>query len=476
MARRFLTPALIVWLWLLWLPPVVQAAAQGCANAASAGCAGAADAVTVQNLRMWRAPDHTRLVFDLSGPLEHRLFTLTDPHRLVIDMERAKLAGALAETEADNPLIGAVRTGKPEGDVLRIVIDLKTEVKPRSFVLKPAGQYGHRLVVDLYDARQAVEDDGGKPATEPTRPAAKPEIPAGPRTMVIAIDAGHGGEDPGALGRRYRTREKDVTLAVARELARLIDKTPNMKALLIRDGDYYVGLRSRFQKARKNRADVFVSIHADAVPGRQARGSSVYALSERGATNAMARHLADRENAADLIGGVSLNDKDSVLARVLLDMSHSKTIEHSLLLGEDIIGELRRVGHVHQRRVQQAGFAVLKSPDIPSVLVEMAFISNPDEEKKLRTPAFQRGLAQGILAGVKRFVVRQAPTAPPPKPATIEARSRPQEHIVQQGETLVSIASRYHLHVDALRFFNNLTQAEPPPVGTRLRLPPEGGG
>jgi N-acetylmuramoyl-L-alanine amidase len=455
MARRLLTPTIVVLLWLLWLPPAL------------------ADAVTVQNLRMWRAPDHTRLVFDLSGPLEHRLFTLTDPHRLVIDMERGRLAGVLAEAEADNPLIGAVRTGKPEGDVLRIVIDLKTEVKPRSIVLKPAGQYGHRLVVDLYDARQAEEE--GKPAVEPARPAPKPETPAGPRTMVIAIDAGHGGEDPGALGRRYRTREKDVTLAVARELAQLVNKTPNMKALLIRDGDYYVGLRSRFQKARKNRADVFISIHADAVPGRQARGSSVYALSERGASSAMARHLADRENAADLIGGVSLNDKDSVLARVLLDMSHSKTIEHSLLLGEDILGEIKHVGRLHQRRVQQAGFAVLKSPDIPSVLVETAFISNPDEEKKLRTPAFQRGLAQGILAGVKRFVARQAPSAPPAKPVTVEARGRPQEHVVQQGETLVSIASRYNLHVEALRFFNNLPEAEPP-VGMRLRLPPEGGG
>ncbi|TAM45062.1 MAG: AMIN domain-containing protein [Gammaproteobacteria bacterium] len=457
MAQRFLTSTIAVLLWLLWLPPAQ------------------ADSVTVQNLRMWRAPDHTRLVFDLSGPLEHRLFTLADPHRLVIDMERAKLAGALAETEADNPLIGAVRTGKPEGDVLRIVIDLKAEVKPRSFVLKPAGQYGHRLVVDLYDARQTPEDDAAKPATEPARPVSKPEAPAGPRMMVIAIDAGHGGEDPGALGRRYRTREKDVTLAVARELARLIDQTPNMKALLIRDGDYYVGLRSRFQKARKNRADVFISIHADAVPAKQARGSSVYALSERGASNAMARHLADRENAADLIGGVSLNDKDSVLARVLLDMSHSKTIEHSLLLGEDILGEIKRVGHVHQRRVQQAGFAVLKSPDIPSVLVETAFISNPDEERKLRTPAFQRSLAQGILAGVKRFVARQAPSAPPPRPATVEARVRPQEHVVQQGETLASIARQYNLHIEALRFLNSLSETEPP-VGMRLRLPPEKGG
>jgi N-acetylmuramoyl-L-alanine amidase len=508
MARRFLISVL---LWFVCLPPALLAAAQGCASAASAGCARAADAVTVQNLRMWRAPDHTRLVFDLSGPLEHRLFTLAEPHRLVIDMERAKLAGPLAETEADNPLIGAVRTGKPEGDTLRIVIDLKAEIKPRSFVLKPAGNYGHRLVVDLYDARAPTDDEakdnGNKPAGETPRPAPTPDdsrdaggttprteevglrreqqpratpgavagAPVAPRITVIAIDAGHGGEDPGALGRRYRTREKDVTLAVARELARLIDQTPGMKAMLIRDGDYYVGLRSRFQKARKHRADVFVSIHADAVPGKQARGSSVYALSERGASSAMARHLANRENAADLIGGVSLGDKDNVLARVLLDMSHAKTIEHSLMLGGDILAELRRVGRVHQRRVQQAGFAVLKSPDIASVLVETAFISNPDEEKKLRAPAFQRSLAQGILAGVKRFVARQAPSAPPPKPVTAEPKERPREHVVRPGESLAVIARQYNVHVEALRFFNGLPETEPP-VGTRLRLPPEAGG
>ncbi len=439
----------------------------------SAAAAGA-DAVTVQNLRVWRAPDHTRLVFDLSAPLEHRLFALADPHRLVIDMDRARLTGPLPEADAANPLIGAVRTGKPEGDTLRIVIDLKTEVRPRSFALKPAGPYGHRLVVDLYDARQA--EDETKPSTEETaRPAPVPETRPGPPTLTIAIDAGHGGEDPGALGRRYRTREKDVTLAVARELARLINQTSGMKAVLIRDGDYYVGLRSRFQKARKHRADVFVSIHADAVPGRQARGSSVYALSERGASSAMARHLADRENAADLIGGVSLGDKDDTLARVLLDMSHSKTIEHSLMLGEDILGELTRVGHVHQRRVQQAGFAVLKSPDIASVLVETAFISNPDEEKKLRTPAFQRSLAQGILTGVKRFAARQALSAPPPRLTTAAPKERPREHVVRPGETLTSIARQYNLHVEALRFFNGLPEAEPP-VGTRLRLPSEAAG
>jgi len=456
MARRLLTPALAVLLWLLSLPPV------------------AADAVTVQNLRMWRAPDHTRLVFDLSGPIEHKLFTLADPHRLVIDMERGRLADALAAAEPDNPLIGAVRTGNPEGDTLRIVVDLKAEVKPRSFVLKPAGQYGHRLVVDLYDVRAA--EDGGAEDAPPAATAKRP--PPAPRpapTVVVAVDAGHGGEDPGALGRRYRTREKDVTLAIARELAQLVDRAPGMRAVLIRDGDYYVGLRQRFQKARKQRADVFVSIHADAVPGRrQARGSSVYVLSERGASSAMARHLADRENAADLIGGVSLNDKDSMLARVLLDMSHSKTIEHSLLLGEDILGHLRGVGPVHVARVQQAGFAVLKSPDIPSVLVETAFISNPAEEKKLRTPAFQRRLAQGIFKGIQQFVARR-PAAPAREPVTAAAGNAPREHVVRQGETLASIAQRYKLHVEALRFFNNLPGDELR-IGTRLRLPPDAGG
>jgi N-acetylmuramoyl-L-alanine amidase len=470
MARRFLTLSVGLSLWLLgsWPAP-------------------AADNITVQNLRTWRAPDHTRLVFDLSGPIEHKLFTLADPHRLVIDMERGRLAGALAAVEPDNPLIGAVRTGKPEGDTLRIVVELKAEVQPRSFVLKPAGQYGHRLVVDLYDVR-AAENGTAIDAVKPSAPASStdtaraPDVASRPATpapkptppMVIAIDAGHGGEDPGALGRRYRTREKDVTLAIARELAQLIDRAPGMRAVLIRDGDYYVGLRQRFQKARKQRADIFISIHADAVPGRQARGSSVYALSERGASSAMAKFLADRENASDLIGGVSLNDKDSVLARVLLDMSHSKTIEHSLLLGEDILADLKRVGHVHLARVQQAGFAVLKSPDIPSVLVETAFISNPDEEKKLRTPAFQRNLAQGIFGGIQRFVSRRAPL-PTPKPATVLSGATPREHVVRPGETLVTIARRYNLHVDALRFFNNLTEAEPK-AGTRLRLPPEAGG
>jgi len=429
--------------------------------------------VAVQHLRLWRAPDHTRLVFDTSGPVEHRLFLLQDPQRIVIDIENARIQGLLPELDTSGSLIAAVRTGKSESGALRVVIDIKGETKPRSFALKPAGEYGHRLVVDLYDPK-AVEEE--TPKTEESKPAAPTPGKTAPskpvaRELIVAIDAGHGGDDPGATGRRYRTREKDVTLAIAQELAKLVEQAPGMRPILIRNGDYYVGLRERFSKARRQRADVFVSIHADAVPGRQAHGSSVYALSERGASNAMARQLADKENASDLIGGVSINDKDDMLAKVLLDLSHNRTIQDSVSLGDDVLAELRRVGPVHMSHVAQAGFAVLKSPDVPSVLVETAFISNPSEEKKLRTPAFQQQLAKGIFQGIKRFLARTATTRTPTVEANNEPREpSPREHVVRRGETLASIARQYNIHVDALRFLNDLRDNDPP-VGLRLRIP-----
>ncbi len=434
--------------------------------------AASADPVIVQQLRVWRAPDHTRLVFDVSGPVEHRLFTLQNPDRLVVDIDNARLAEPLKDVDAGGPLVGEVRVGQPESGPLRVVLNLKAEARPRSFLLKPAGPYGHRLVIDLFDAK-AVEQEAAEskqetrsaPAPAPERVAPRPA----PRERVVAIDAGHGGEDPGASGRRYRTREKDVTLAIARELAKLVAQEPGMRPMLIRDGDYYVGLRQRFEKARRQRADVFVSIHADAVPGRSAYGSSVYALSEKGASSAMARQLADKENASDLIGGVSLSDKDDMLAHVLLDLSHNKTMQDSLSLGEDVLAELRRVGPVHLRRVAQAGFAVLKSPDIPSVLVETAFISNPSEEKKLRTPAYQRQLAMGIFRGIKRHLARAL--AAPPAPVQAELTREPaREHVVRKGETLATIARQYNIHVEALRFINDLGRGDPP-VGLRLRIP-----
>lgn len=426
-----------------------------------------AEPVSVQHLRVWRAPDHTRLVFDVSGPLEHRLFTLQDPHRIVVDLDNARLQGPLPEVET-GPLLASVRSGAPEEGPLRVVLDLKAEARARSFMLKPAGPYGHRLVIDLYDIKAAQEEAAApKDDVRPTTPTA-PVRPVA-RERVVAIDAGHGGEDPGAMGRRYRTREKDVTLSIARELARLVAQTPGMRPVLIRDGDYYVGLRQRYDKARRARADVFVSIHADAVPSRRAYGSSVYALSEKGASNAMVRQLADKENASDLIGGVSLNDKDDMLAQVLLDLSHNKTMQDSLSLGDDILAELRRVGPVHMRNVAQAGFAVLKSPDIPSVLVETAFISNPSEEKKLRTPAFQQQLAGSIFRGIKQHLARVP--APSPVPVQAVTSGEPaREHVVRKGDTLVSIARQYNIHVDALRFINDLRDADLP-VGLRLRIP-----
>lgn len=429
--------------------------------------------VAVQHLRLWRAPDHTRLVFDTSGPVEHHLFLLQDPQRIVIDIDNARVQGSLPELDTSGSLLAAVRTGKSESGSLRVVLDLKGDTKPRSFALKPAGEYGHRLVVDLYDVK-ALDEEAKPEEVKPFVPAPEKTLPSKPvvRDLIVAIDAGHGGEDPGAMGRRYRTREKDVTLAIAQELAKLVAQTPGMRPLLIRKGDYYVGLHERFSKARRQRADVFVSIHADAVPGRQAHGSSVYALSERGASNAMARQLADKENASDLIGGVSINDKDDMLAKVLLDLSHNRTIQDSVSLGDDVLAELRRVGPVHMGHVAQAGFAVLKSPDIPSVLVETAFISNPSEEKKLRTPAFQQQLAKGIFQGIKRFLANTAPTRMPTMEAANEPREpSPREHVVRKGETTASIARQYNIHVDALRFLNDLSDNNPP-VGLRLRIPP----
>jgi N-acetylmuramoyl-L-alanine amidase len=424
-----------------------------------------AEPVTVQHLRVWRAPDHTRIVFDLSGPLEHRLFTLQDPHRIVVDMDNARLQEPLKDVDTGGPLLGAVRVGQPEEGPLRIVLDLKAEARPRSFVLTPAGPYGHRLVIDLHDVKSAEEEKAGPEVITRTPPLIRPVA----RERIVAIDAGHGGEDPGAIGRRYRTFEKNVTLAIARELARLVAREPGMRPVLIRDGDYYVGLKQRFEKARRMRADVFVSIHADAVPSRRAYGSSVYVLSEKGASNAMARLLADKENASDLIGGVSLNDKDDMLAQVLLDLSHNKTMQDSQGLAQDILAELRGVGPVHMHRVAQAGFAVLKSPDIPSVLVETAFISNPSEEKKLRTPAFQQKLAGSLFRGIKRHLARSPVPVPLPVQAAIPGGPA-REHVVRQGDTLTSIARQYNIHVDALRFINDLWDADLP-VGLRLRIP-----
>lgn len=407
----------------------------------------AAGQVQIQGARVWSAPDQTRLVIDAAQAVTHKVFALDDPHRLVIDIPDARLTAELPVVDPADLLLLGIRSGIRKGDDLRVVLDLKQRVRAKSFLLEPNDQYPHRLVVDLMPAQQQAQGIGQ--STPPARHLSIRTAPERPRDVIVAIDAGHGGEDPGAIGPRG-TREKDVTMAIARRLARLVEKERGMKPVLIREGDYYIGLRKRMALARKAQADLFVSIHADAFRDRRVRGSSVYTLSQRGASSEAAKWLADRENRADLIGGIDLTDGDDVLASVLLDMTQSATLEQSVAAAEKVLDNLGRVGRVHRARVQQAGFVVLKSPDIPSLLVETAFISNPDEEKRLRDKDHQQDLAEAILGGIKAFFANYAP------PGTLLAAEAPRRHVIDRGDTLLEIARRYDVSLTSLRTVNSL--------------------
>jgi len=402
-------------------------------------------AVQVQGVRLWAAPDNTRVVFDTSAAAEHRLFVLSSPDRLVIDLKGARLAPDFKKRLQAAGLVKGLRTAPRNKTDLRVVLDLKRPVKPRSFVLKPNDQYGHRLVIDLHDSKLAAASRKPKPRKQ-ARPSA--------RDLVIAIDAGHGGDDPGARGKRG-VREKDVVLGIARRLAKLVEKEPGMKPVLVRTGDYYIGLRKRIDKARRHRADLFISIHADAFRDRRVHGSSVYVLSQRGASSEMARWLAARENAADLVGGVSLDDKDDLLAEVLLDLAQSATIETSQGVASNVLRELRKIGKVHKRHVQHAGFVVLKSPDIPSLLVETAFISNPSEEKRLRSAAHQQKVARAIMNGIRRYYRANPPAGTRLALARAQTETT-QRHVIRRGDTLSHIAKRYGVSMRSLRSANRL--------------------
>lgn len=368
----------------------------------NAGSAPAADKAEILDFRLAHSEDSTRLVFDLNGPVEHTVFTLSKPERVVIDIQNVSLRTELPARPPEHiPVVSGIRNAPRDKDNLRVVLDLDEAVRPKSFLLPPEGAAGYRLVIDLVG--------GGDRAPRTPQTVARRAPEAGPlRDVIIAIDAGHGGKDPGAVGKRG-TYEKDVVLAIARELARHINRERGMTAVLIRDGDYYIGLRERIKKARAQKADLFVSIHADAYKNTDAKGSSVYALSLRGASSEAAQWLANRENASELIGGVSLDDKDDLVASVLLDLSQTATIQSSLDVGDEILQELKQHGRLHRDSVQQAGFMVLKSPDIPSILVETAFISNPEEERKLSSRQYQGKMAQAILSGIKRYFQRKAP-------------------------------------------------------------------
>jgi N-acetylmuramoyl-L-alanine amidase len=445
----------------------------------------AADALAatqVRSVRLWRAPDNTRLVFDLSGPVQHSVFTLTSPDRLVIDINGATLAAPLKISTANTP-ITSMRSAQRTPTDLRVVIDLKKAVNPKSFILAPNQQYGNRLVVDLFDqdaeASPVVPDTAANTAPAAPVSPAKPEIrlvpvPNGKRDIVIAIDAGHGGEDPGAGGARGQ-KEKDIVLSIAKELQRQINSEKGYRAELTRTGDYFIPLRKRTEIARKKGADLFVSIHADAAPSSAAFGASVFALSERGATSETARWLADSENRSDLIGGagaVSLDDKDKMLAGVLLDLSMTASLSSSLNVGQKVLSNIGRVTSLHKSRVEQAGFMVLKSPDIPSILVETGFISNSEEAAKLAGSSHQQALARSISSGVKQFFQQNPPLG------TYIAWLRdsgkivqgPRDHTVRSGETLAMIAVRYQVSVATLRHANSLSSDELR-VGQRLDIP-----
>ena len=368
-------------------------------------------------VRVWPASSYTRLTLESSTPLKYKHFTLTNPHRLVIDIEgvhlNSVLKGVGKQIQQNDPFIKQARVGQFDKTTVRLVMELKKQINPHVFTLKPVAGIHNRLVVDLYPQEGAVsaEDDpllalledynkGDVARTLPPE-TAKDGKAGRERPLIIMLDPGHGGEDPGAIG-KYKTREKDIVLLIARKLQKLIQREPNMKVHMTRNEDVFIPLKVRVAKARKLRADLFVSIHADAFTNRAARGSSVFALSTKGATSAAARFLAQTQNESDQIGGVSKSG-DRYLDHTMFDLVQTATISDSLKFGKEVLTRMGKINHLHKNKVDQAGFAVLKAPDIPSILVETAFISNVEEERKLKTSHFQQKVAESILAGIKAY-------------------------------------------------------------------------
>ena len=437
----------------------------------------------IENVRVWAAPDNTRVVFDVTGPVKPEVITLKNPSRTVVDLANVNLIANLQQPTRADKFLQRIRASNHDDKNTRIVFDLKQDnVKYHTFVLQPNEHYGHRLVVDLSaksvaekpetkltssQVTQQSEINEGLPKTPETK---EPEIvevqvPVRDKDVIIAIDAGHGGDDPGARGPRG-TYEKDIVLAIAKKLAKEINAQQGMKAVLIREGDYFMRLRNRFSKARDHKADLFISIHADAFTDPTVRGSSVYVLSKRGASSEMAKILAEKENASDLIGGVSLDDKDRVLQSVLLDLSQTASLEASTDVAERVLAAMRPLGKLHKRTVQSAGFAVLKSPDVPSILIETAFISNPSEEKRLLSKSYQNTFAKEVSKGLKGYFL-----AHPPEGTYFAQIHKPkQKHIIARGETLSGIANRYQVSLSSLRKHNNI-KSDIVRVGQVLNIP-----
>jgi N-acetylmuramoyl-L-alanine amidase len=405
---------------------------------------GSALGADVEAVRLWRAPDHTRVVLDVSEVTAFSTVSLENPERFVVDLADSRLRADLASLPLEGTPIRQLRSGVREGDDLRLVFDLSQKVRTSVFILPPSDATGHRVVVDLFDEATSSEP----------RPVLSVESLDERRDIVIAIDPGHGGEDPGASG-PGGLREKTVVLQIARRLEAQLAKIPGFRPVLVRTGDYYVSLKNRRNRARNLEADLFVSIHADAFREKSAYGASVYALSMRGATSTTAQYLADTENAADLVGGVELSDMDPMLAGVLADLSMTGTLDTSLSLGALILEQIDGVAKLHKKKVEQAGFAVLKSPDVPSLLIETGFISNPGEADRLSTPAYQDKLARAIRRGIQSWFARQPP------PGTLLAWQREQggrEVTIASGDTLSEIAERFGVSVTSIKANNGLSR------------------
>ncbi|MFK5986345.1 MAG: N-acetylmuramoyl-L-alanine amidase [Pseudomonadota bacterium] len=447
----------------------------------------------ITKVRAWKSPDKTRVVFEISDKFTYKAFQLSKPERLVVDIKNTAIDKNTLRALNNSALIVASRSSKKSNNSLRVVLELKKKVQFKAFQLLPGKGYRHRLVVDLFEKSQSLEVSITKKLKKKqsttvlknsvskqkskVKSLSKSKITKSAtnirtRDLIVAIDAGHGGEDPGAIGRKG-TKEKKIVLAIAKKLARRVNKQAGMKAVMIRGGDYYISLRGRTRKARKVNADVFISIHADAFRNSKARGSSVFILSKRGASSETARWLADKENSADLAGGVSLDDKDDLLAKVLLDLSQTASIEGSNSVARRVLKGLKRIGKTHKKKVERAGFVVLKSPDIPSILVETGFISNPYEEKQLRRASYQKKIADAIFVGINDYFKRY------PIPGTVygqaltrnvvsrqtsikkitkhkTTRSGIMRHKVVRGDSLSMLAKRYGVSIKEIKRSNRI--------------------
>lgn len=430
---------------------------------------GVAEPVQVHGARIGSQSTKTRVALDLSKPAEHKIFTLSNPHRVVIDIKPGRITKQALPLPRGTGAVTRIRSANRADGSVRLVLDLQSPMKPRSFLLAANGKQGDRLVIDLEPLGESAVVRQAAAAAPKKQNQQRKQVSRKGRDVVIAIDPGHGGKDPGAQG-SSGLREKDVVLRVAHDLARMIDEQPGMYAVMTRSGDTFVRLRDRMERARTAEADLFISLHADAFRDKRVRGATVYVLSQKGASDEAARRLAERENAADLVGGVRLGDKDHMLASVLLDLSQNASLSTSIDIGDEIIEEIGKITKVHKRRVQQAPFLVLKSPDVPSLLVETAFISNPYDEKNLGSKGYRERLARAIFVGVQNYFESNPPVGSMLAQAAPRDQRQRVQHVIRRGDTLSGIAYRYRVPIRLIQSENNI-HGDKIVVGKVLTIP-----